>query len=66
MRKSMLGDTISGRVLPGTRTVSCTYLTSKEEEEPVTFLSHVAQIGHRRTRREVTAIVHGQNPFLSR
>ena len=33
------------------------YLTSAEEEELVTFLSRVVQIGHGRTHREVIAIV---------
>ena len=63
MPKSTLGGRVSGRVLPGARSGPRTYLTSKEEEELVTFLSHVAQIGHGLTHRVVIAIV--ENPFLS-
>ena len=55
--KSTFGDRISGRVLPGARSGPCTYLTSEEAEELVTFLSCIAQIGHRHTHKEVIAIV---------
>ncbi len=55
--KSTLGDRISGRVLSGATSGPPSYLTSVEEEELVTFLCRVAQIGHGRTRQEVIAIV---------
>ena len=55
--KSTLGDRISGRVLPGATSGPPCYLNSEEEEELVTFLCRVAQIGQGRTRQEVIAIV---------
>ncbi len=55
--KSTLGDRLSGRVLPGATSGPPCYLSSEEEEELVTFLCRVAQIGQGRTRQEVIAIV---------
>lgn len=57
MPNSTIGDRVSGRVLPGATSGPCTYLTSEEEKELVTFLSRIAQIVHGHTCREVIAIV---------
>lgn len=54
--KSTLGDRISGRVLPGATSGPPCYLTN-EEEELVTFLCRVAQIGQGCTRQKVIAII---------
>lgn len=56
--KSTLGDRISGRVLPGATSGPPCYLTN-EEEELVTFLCRVAQIGQGCTRQKVIAIIEG-------
>ena len=56
--KSTLGDRISGRVLPGSKSGPDTHLTSEEEEELAGFLCRTALIGHARTRKEVLAIVN--------
>ena len=55
--KSTLGDRISGKVLPGTKSGPLSYLTEKEEQELVTFLTRSSAIGYGRTRKEVIAIV---------
>ncbi len=55
--KSTLGDRISVRVLPGATSGPPCYLNSEEEEELVTFLCRVAEIGRGRTRQEGIAII---------
>ena len=58
VQRSTLGDRISGRVLPGAKSGPATHLTSKEEEELVSFPCRSALVGHARTRKEVMAIVN--------
>ena len=53
--KSTLGDRISGKVLPGTKSGPPSYIT--EKEELVTFMTRSSAIGYGRTRKEVIAIV---------
>ena len=55
--KSTLGDRISGRVLPGTKSGPSPYLSYEEEVELATFLCRSAEVGYGRTRKEVIAIV---------
>lgn len=55
--KSTLGDKISGRVLPGSRSGPQPYLSEQKEKELVTFLCRSAAIGYSRTRSKVIAIV---------
>ena len=55
--KSTLGDRISGKVLPGTKSGPPSYITEKEEQELVTFMTRSSAIGYGRTRKEVIAIV---------
>ena len=69
--KSTLGDRISGKVLPGTKSGPPSYLTEKEEQELVTFLTRSSAIGYGRTRKEVIAIVerllcsHGIHKYVT-
>ena len=55
--KSTLGDRISGRVLPGSKSGPQPYLSEQEENELATFLCRSAAIGYGRTRSEVISIV---------
>ena len=55
--KSILGDRISGRILPGAVSGPGKYLSDQEEEELVCFLLECVSIGYPRSRQEVTAIV---------
>lgn len=55
--KSTLGDRISGRVLPGTKSGPHSYLTTEEEEELATFVTRCATIGYGKTRKDVLALV---------
>ena len=55
--KSTLGDRITGRMLPGSKSGPATYLTAQEEKERTTFLCCSATTEYGRTRIEVIAIV---------
>ena len=55
--KSSLGDRLSGRVLPDAQCGPATYLSPREEEELVMFLTRCASIGYAKSRKEVLALV---------
>lgn len=55
--KSSLGDRLSGRVLPDARCGPDTYLSLREEDELVMFLTRCASIGYAKSRKEVLALV---------
>lgn len=55
--KTTLGDRISGRVLPGSKSGPQPYLSEQDANELATFLCLSAAIGYGRTRSEVIATV---------
>ena len=55
--KSTLGDRISGRVLPGSKSGPKRHLNDEEEEELVTFLRRCASVGFSKSRKELLALV---------
>jgi len=55
--RSTLGDRISGRVIPGTKSGPAKYLTNEEEDELVQFLLDCASVGYPRGRQEVIGMV---------
>lgn len=57
VHKSILGDRVSGRVIPGSTSGPEKYLTTKEENELVKFLIRSAAIGYGKSRKEVIALV---------
>ena len=54
---SMLHDRITGKVLFGSHSGPRRFLSEKEEEELVVFLTHCATIGYPRSRKDVMNIV---------
>ena len=54
--KSSLGDRISGRVVVDATSGPSTYLSPRDEEELVTFLTRCASIGYAKSRKEVLAV----------
>ena len=55
--KSSLGDRVSGRTVPGTKSGPPPYLNAMEEGELVQFLSRCASIGYGKSRKEVLPLV---------
>ena len=55
--RSTLGDRVTGRVLPGSKSGKKRYLSDEEEDELVQFLLNCASVGYPRSRMEVIAIV---------
>ena len=57
MSRSTLGDKVTGRILPGSRSGKKRYLSDTEEDELVQFMLNCAFVGHPRSRMEVMALV---------
>ena len=55
--KSSLGDRVSGRTVPGSKSGPLPYLNTMEEAEVVQFLSRCASIGYGKSRKEVLSLV---------
>jgi hypothetical protein len=55
--KSSLGDRMNGRVLVDATCGPAKYLSAREEEELVTFLTRCASIGYAKSRKEILALV---------
>lgn len=55
--KSSLGDRVSGRTAPETKSGPPPYLNAMEEGELVQFLSRCASIGYGKSRKEVLSLV---------
>ena len=56
--RSTLADRITGRVLPGAKSGPPKILTDEEEEELVSFLCRLSDIGYPKTRRQVVDLVN--------
>lgn len=56
--RSTLSDRVSGRVLPGAKSGPPKVLTDEEEEELVSFLSRLSDIGYPKTRKQVVDLVN--------
>ena len=56
--RSTLADRITGRVLPGAKSGPPKVLTDEEEEELVSFLCRLSDIGYPKTRRQVVDLVN--------
>lgn len=52
-----LGDSVSGRVLPGSSSGPLKYLKTVEENELAMFLCCCASVGYSNSRKEVLALV---------
>lgn len=59
--KSTLGDRISGRVLPGSKSGPPRLLNDKEEKDLEDFIYHCSLIGYGKTRKDIICLV---NRFL--
>ena len=55
---STIADRVNGRVLPGARSGPPKILTDEEEEELVSFLCRLSDIGYPKTRKEVVELVN--------
>ena len=56
--RSTLAERITGRVLPGAKSGPPKVLTNEEEEELVSFLCRLSDIGYPKTRRQVVDLVN--------
>ena len=56
--RSTLADRVTGRVLPGAKSGPPKILTDEEEEELVSFLCRLSDIGYPKTRRQVVNLVN--------
>ena len=56
--RSTLSDRVSGHVLPGAKSGPPKVLTDEEEEELVSFLSRLSDIGYPKTRKQVVDLVN--------
>ena len=59
--RSTLFDRVSGRVVFGAKSGPSKYLSDKDEEELVNFLSGCAAVGDARSKRDITALVQEVN-----